>query len=36
MHEYLFHWQFWVAVILVAFISNWMYDKFTGSTKQLV
>lgn len=36
MKEYLFHWQFWVAVVLVAFLTNWAYNRFFGGKGQLV
>jgi len=28
--EYLGHWQFWLAVIVVALVTNWAWNKFTG------
>jgi hypothetical protein len=36
MKEYLFHWQFWAAVILVALITNWAYARFFGGKGNLV
>lgn len=35
MREYLFHWQFWVAVILVAVITNYVWSRFLGGKGQL-
>lgn len=33
MKEYLTHPGFWVAVIVVAVIINWAWNKFTGKGK---
>lgn len=30
MKEYLTHWQFWAAVILVVLAGNWAWHKFLG------
>jgi hypothetical protein len=28
--EYLFHWQFWAATILVALAVNWFWNKYVA------
>lgn len=35
MKEYLTHWQFWVAVVLVAVTVNYVWTKFLGKQGQL-
>lgn len=36
MKEYLFHWEFWAAVVAVALVVNWGYDRFFGGKGKLV
>jgi len=33
MPEYLTHWQFWAAVVVVALVVNYLYNNFTGKGK---
>lgn len=33
MMQYITHWQFWAAVLIVALVMNWVYNKFTGKGK---
>jgi hypothetical protein len=36
MPEYLVHWQFWFAVIIVALVVNWAWAKFYPGKGKLV